>query len=61
MDDDRTRTEVVALEMLRLELLRLHAVAGASSELTRELSAAMRIGDRISEQRRDALAEPRPP
>jgi eukaryotic-like serine/threonine-protein kinase len=58
--EDRTRTEVVALEMLRLELLRLHAAVGAPSELTSELSAAMRIGDRIAEQLRDAVVEPTP-
>jgi hypothetical protein len=55
-DDDRTRTEVVALEMLRLELLRLHAVSGTPGDLTRELSAAIRIGDRIAAQVRDPAA-----
>jgi hypothetical protein len=33
--------------MLRLEILRLHAEGGTPHELTRELSAAMRIGDRL--------------
>jgi eukaryotic-like serine/threonine-protein kinase len=58
--DDRTRTEVVALEMLRLELLRLHTAAGAPTELTSELASAMRIGDRIAEQLRDTAVEPTP-
>jgi serine/threonine-protein kinase len=59
--DERTRTEVVALETLRLELLRLHTAAGRSADLSGELSAAMRLGDRITEQARAPRAEPTPP
>jgi hypothetical protein len=55
------RTEVVALEMLRLELLRMHAVAGEPVGLTREISDAMRLGDRIAEQGREPVAERTPP
>jgi serine/threonine-protein kinase len=58
---DAARTEVVALEMLRLELLRLHAVAGEPADLTRELSAAVRIGDRIAGHVRGDVATPIPP
>ena len=59
--DERTTTEVVALETLRLELLRLHTAAGGSADLSRELSTAMRLGDRIAEQVRGTRAEPTPP
>jgi serine/threonine-protein kinase len=55
------RTAVVELEMLRLELIRLHAVAGAPVGLTRELSDAMRLGDRIAEQSREPVAGRTPP
>jgi hypothetical protein len=44
---DRTHTALVALELLRLALLRLHTAAGSSSDLTREIEAASRIGDAI--------------
>ena len=60
-DDARTRTEVVALETLRLELLRLHTMASTPTELSRELSSAMHLGDRIAEHAREARAEPTPP
>jgi eukaryotic-like serine/threonine-protein kinase len=58
-DNTRTRTEVVALETLRLELLRLHAMTSTSRELSRELSAALRLGDQIVERGREPL-EPTP-
>jgi eukaryotic-like serine/threonine-protein kinase len=58
-DNTRTRTEVVALETLRLELLRLHAMTSTSHELSRELSAALRLGDQIVERGREPL-EPTP-
>jgi serine/threonine-protein kinase len=58
-DNTRTRTEVVALETLRLELLRLHAMASTPGELSRELSAALRLGDQIAERAREPL-EPTP-
>jgi serine/threonine-protein kinase len=58
--DERTMTEVVALETLRLELLRLHTATGGSAELSRDLSTAMRLGDRIAEQVRETQAEPTP-
>jgi eukaryotic-like serine/threonine-protein kinase len=58
-DNTRTRTEVVALETLRLELLRLHAMTSTSHELSRELSAALRLGDQIVEGGREPL-EPTP-
>ena len=54
-DDARTRTEVVALETLRLELLRLHTMERAPAELSRELSTAMRLGDQIAGQAREPL------
>ena len=58
--DTRTLTEVVALETLRLELLRLHATASAPAGLSRELATAMRIGDEIAGQVRQPLREPTP-
>ena len=57
--DTRTGTEIVALETLRLELLRLHATASTPAELSRELSAALRLGDQIAERAREPL-EPTP-
>jgi serine/threonine-protein kinase len=44
---EHTQTAVVALELLRLELLRLHAAPGSTGDLTREIEAASRIGDEI--------------
>jgi serine/threonine-protein kinase len=38
---------VAALESIRLDLLRLHAGSSVQDELTKDLDAARRIGDRI--------------
>jgi serine/threonine-protein kinase len=43
----RLTNAVVALESLRLDLLRLHAGAAVQDELTRDLEAAQKISDRI--------------
>lgn len=45
--DGRLTQAVAALEALRLDLLRLHAGSVVHDELTRDLEAARRIGDRI--------------
>jgi serine/threonine-protein kinase len=44
---ERKASAVAALESLRLDLLRLSAGSASSGELTRDLDAAARIGDRI--------------
>ena len=54
-DGARTGTEVIALETLRLELLRLHAMTSTPAGLSRELSAALRLGDQIAERAREPL------
>jgi serine/threonine-protein kinase len=58
-DGARTGTEVIALETLRLELLRLHAMTNTPAGLSRELSAALRLGDEIAGRAREPL-EPTP-
>ena len=45
--DGRLAEAVAALESIRLDLLRLHAGSVVHDELTRDLEAARRIGDRI--------------
>jgi serine/threonine-protein kinase len=43
----RLADAVAALESIRLDLLRLHAGSSVQDELTKDLDAARRIGDRI--------------
>jgi hypothetical protein len=58
--EDRTHTEIFALEMLRLQLLRLHAAAAEPIGLTRELSDAIRLGDRLAAPSAESVAESTP-
>jgi hypothetical protein len=47
--DGGLRSALAALEQLRLDLLRLRAQAAGTGELTGDLDAARRLGDRIDE------------
>jgi eukaryotic-like serine/threonine-protein kinase len=46
--NERVVVAVAALETLRLDLLRLHADGSSTDDLTRDLEAAVRIGDAIA-------------
>ena len=55
--DARLSSVVAAIEVLRLDLMRLHTAAASPDDLTRDLDAAARVGDLIN-ARLDVEREP---